>query len=173
VKPVRGADLDGEELALRLPGYSARVHATAQDIRDTARWPDLTESERVSRHMVERIDLWGDNAGQADDGDDQDDDGSASRGETPATDEDHEQPVPAAPADTEPARPGPAALPRQPVLLPVFRLGWGRWSVGSGFTPVAGRWFFCASGEAVRADPGPARPAAPGTLLTARRHHRR
>ncbi|MFJ9846891.1 hypothetical protein ACIRYZ_41955 [Kitasatospora sp. NPDC101155] len=49
----------------------------------------------------------------------QGDAGSASRGETPAADDDQEQPVPAVPADTEPARPGPAALPRQPDAGPL------------------------------------------------------
>ncbi|MEU4303478.1 hypothetical protein [Kitasatospora aureofaciens] len=92
-----------KELTLRLPGYSSRVYATAQDIRDKARWPDLTQSERVTKRMLERIDLWGD---QADDDQHQDDDGSASRGETPDDGEDQEQP--AAPvAGAVPARPGP------------------------------------------------------------------
>ncbi|MFJ2864022.1 hypothetical protein [Kitasatospora sp. NPDC087314] len=93
------------ELTLRLPGYSSRVFATAQNIRDKTRWPDLTESERVRRRMLERIDVWGD---------DVDPDGaSASRGETPDDHGDQEQPDPV-PADVQPARAiPPAVLPRR------------------------------------------------------------
>ncbi|MFH8383490.1 hypothetical protein ACH4E7_21495 [Kitasatospora sp. NPDC018058] len=101
-----------KEQTLRLPGYSSRVFATAQDIRDKARWPDLTESERVSRRLVERIDLWGDDAGSTDDDQDQDGDGSASRGETAAADEDQEQPAPAAPAWSPSC--GPTGAPGHP-----------------------------------------------------------
>ncbi|WP_030240526.1 hypothetical protein [Streptomyces sp. NRRL S-350] len=110
-----------KELTLTLPGYSSRVFATAQDIRDKARWPDLTENERINRRVAERTDLWGDDAGRADDDQgqnqgqdqdqDQDDDGSASRGETAAADEEQEQLVPAEPAAAEPAPP--VVLPRR------------------------------------------------------------
>ncbi|MDH6711428.1 hypothetical protein P3T27_008186, partial [Kitasatospora sp. MAA19] len=93
------------ELPLRLPGYSSRVFATAQNIRDKTRWSDLTESERVRRRVLERIDVWGD-------GDDQEE-ASASRGETPDDHGDQEQPDPV-PADVQPARAtSPAVLPRQ------------------------------------------------------------
>ncbi|MFG2910872.1 hypothetical protein ACGF13_38230 [Kitasatospora sp. NPDC048286] len=91
-----------EELAARLPSYSTRAYMAAQDIRDRARWPDLTESERLTRRMLERAERWGD------------DDGSASRGETAAADnDDQEQPGPAAPADVKPVHPTPRAVPRQ------------------------------------------------------------
>ncbi|MGW7582727.1 hypothetical protein ACWGKU_28740 [Kitasatospora sp. NPDC054768] len=102
-----------EELAARLPSYSTRAYMAAQEIRDKARWPDLTASERLTRRMLERAERWGDDVDQ----DDQDGDGSASRGETAAADhDDQEQPgpaVPAALADVEPARQTPPALPRQ------------------------------------------------------------
>ncbi|MEV7189716.1 hypothetical protein [Kitasatospora sp. NPDC093102] len=103
-----------QELALRLPGYSHRVFATAQEIRDKTRWPDLTERERVNRRMRERLDVWGDDSAPADD---DRDDSSAPRGESPTPgDDDQEQPVPAAPASAEPELPpaaAPVVLPRQ------------------------------------------------------------
>ncbi|MFC5889721.1 hypothetical protein [Kitasatospora aburaviensis] len=103
-----------QELAARLPAYSTRAYMAAQEIRDRARWPDLTDSERLHRRMVERAELWGDEVG--DDQDADEDDGSASRGETAPADDpgDQEQPAPTASADVEPARPTPpAAVPRQ------------------------------------------------------------
>ncbi|MFH8385551.1 hypothetical protein ACH4E7_32230 [Kitasatospora sp. NPDC018058] len=69
-------------------------------------------SERVSRRLVERIDLGGDD----DPADDDQDETSASRGET-AAGEDREQPVPAVPTDAEPAPPTP------PVALPCQHAG--------------------------------------------------
>ncbi|MFE2728619.1 hypothetical protein [Kitasatospora sp. NPDC059327] len=86
----------------------------AQDIRDKARWPDLTERERVNRGMRGRIDIRGDDTAPADD--DQDD-SCAPRGESPGPGDDRqEQPVPAAPAAAEPGLPpaaSPVVLPRQ------------------------------------------------------------
>ncbi|MBD0694767.1 hypothetical protein BG452_17425 [Streptomyces sp. CBMA123] len=109
-----------EELAARLPSYSTRAYMAAQEIRDKARWPDLTDSERLTRRMLERAARWGDDSV---DPADQDGDGSASRGETAAADhDDQEQPgpaVPAALADVEPARQTPPALPRQQDVGPL------------------------------------------------------
>ncbi|MEU4118902.1 hypothetical protein AB0F71_30970 [Kitasatospora sp. NPDC028055] len=109
-----------QELAARLPSYSTRAYMAAQEIRDKARWPDLTDSERLTRRMLERAARWGDDSV---DPADKDGDGSASRGETAAADhDDQEQPgpaVPAALADVEPARQTPPALPRQQDVGPL------------------------------------------------------
>ncbi|MER7850576.1 hypothetical protein ABTZ03_42355 [Kitasatospora sp. NPDC096077] len=90
------------ELARVLPAYGTRAYRAAQDIRDKARWPDLSEHERLVARSRERIDRWG--------LDDQDDDGpeetNAPRGETPA-------PTPAAaPASFPTARPTAGTDPR-------------------------------------------------------------
>jgi len=45
------------ELAHLLPGYKYRIYSHAQELRDKARWPDLTEHERIHRRALERIDL--------------------------------------------------------------------------------------------------------------------
>ncbi|MFI9788476.1 hypothetical protein ACIHEI_33930 [Kitasatospora sp. NPDC051984] len=47
-----------DELAHLLPGYKYRIYSHAQELRDKARWPDLTTDERVHRRALERVDLW-------------------------------------------------------------------------------------------------------------------
>ncbi|MFD5463052.1 hypothetical protein ACFWIQ_09530 [Kitasatospora sp. NPDC127059] len=72
------------ELAHVLPAYGTRAYMAAQDIRDKARWPDLTQHERVVARSCERIDRWNEGGAQGDDQAVVEDDRFASRGETPA-----------------------------------------------------------------------------------------
>ncbi|GAA1246816.1 hypothetical protein GCM10009665_42200 [Kitasatospora nipponensis] len=46
-----------DELAHLLPGYKYRIYSHARDLRDKARWPDLTRHERLHRRALERVDL--------------------------------------------------------------------------------------------------------------------
>ncbi|MFD4661653.1 hypothetical protein ACFWP2_39290 [Kitasatospora sp. NPDC058444] len=95
------------ELAKVLPAYGTRAYMAAQDIRDKARWPDLSEHERVVARSRERIDRWG--LDGPDDG--LDDDGTvpeetnAPRGETLAPTAPIAGPVAGTGPDTGPVPP--------------------------------------------------------------------
>ncbi|WP_371484893.1 hypothetical protein [Kitasatospora sp. NBC_00315] len=103
-----------DALAKVVSAYGTRAYMTAQEIRDKARWPDLSEHERIVARSRERIDRWAaddpdgpdteQDAPDADPGNDTPDPSCASRGETAAIGEHQEQPLPQQPAGPEAAQ---------------------------------------------------------------------
>lgn len=187
-----------DALAKVVSAYGTRAYMTAQEIRDKARWPDLSEHERIVARSRERIDRWAaddpdgpdteQDAPDADPGNDTPDPSCASRGETAAIGEHQEQPLPQQPAGPEAAQKAAFTDPQIRFDFPPF-LGDLELTFGPGWARLLGhrtrsrrRPRAVVRRQADRLDrPAPGRPVGPGRLHRRpppqrrhrHRHHRR